>query len=313
MTNPVSASSASSASSAFVATHHQPSELDKIICGAPPSAPTSPQSGAVASAATPGLDQYQSALNDFGRMVGEAQQGKHFNDADMGRLDKLLKAYGERTDVTPEQKAAMREIAAKFKASGGGPNGLVDSNGWADFMTGVGGLLMKVPGAERFGQALQDFAEEFRTAYNPKDGIFGKDDMEALLRKGGASDRPRATADANKPGSEVDKLRDLAKDSHQGPQFGAADFGRFLTGVKIPGETSPAPLAPSAPAASAAALATGPAASVSSASAVATGAGAKALNLINHGTINLDLESLGNPGRLQIPHAFSDEMASLKT
>lgn len=296
MTNTVSAASA-----AFAGAPARVPELE-LACTPPPSAAC----GTVASAGTPALEQYQSALNDFGRMIGEAQQGKHFGPEDKARLDKLLSEYDQRTDVSPEQKAAMKKIAAEFKASGGGQNERVDSNDWADFMGRLGGLLRAVPGGERFGRALQDFATKFRSAYDDSDGKFGKDDMAAL---GKARARP-----------EVDKLLDLAQGSFRGEQFNAADFGRFFADMKITPETKPDRLDPpmlacgTAPTAGALALShhrpgtpAAPVPAFSPASAAASGDGALALNFTNNGTINLNIGNL-NVG---IPHAFSTEVDRL--
>ena len=222
-----------------------PAAAFSAIGAASPMTSASAVGSTVASAATPGLDHYQSALNDFGKMVGDAFKGKHFGPEDKARLDAAVAQYDQRTDVSPEQKAAMKKIAAEFKPSASNKEGRVDSFGWADFMKGVGLLLTKIPGGEKYGQALQDVAEKFRTAYSPLDGLFGKDDMRTLGGKDMAAlGGQRARTEAAKPGPEVDTLLDLAKSSFRGEQFNAADFGRFFADMKI---APPVPAAPAGP------------------------------------------------------------------
>lgn len=252
-----------------------------------------------ASPATPGVDDFQSVLNEFGRMISEAHKGKQFGSQDKARLDKLLSDFDQRTDVSPERKAAMKKVADEFKASSGERNERVDSNDWADFMGRVGGLLKSIPGAERFGRALQDFATKFRTAYDDSDGKFGKDDMRAL-------DRPRARP-------EADRLVDLAKSSLRGEQFNAADFGRFFADMRISPEqnathhqqlvrasATPRPTAPSASPHHHVAPAAPVSAAISPVSATASGEGALAMNFVNNGTVNIGL-----------PHPFSADVHTL--
>ncbi len=255
----------------------------------------------VASATTPEVDQYRSALNDFGRMVGDAFKGKHFGPEDKARLDAAVADYEQRTDVSAEQKAAMKKIAAEFKPSASNKDERVDSFAWADFMKRVGVLLLAVPGGERYGRALQEFSEKFRTSYSPLDGMFGKDDMRTLGGKGMAA----LNGQAARPGPEVDTLLDLAQSSFRGEQFNAADFGRFFADMKI---ASPVQSVPSCPpmlaGASAPPVAAGlpPTTTGSSATAVsATASGNAALVSIPTSTGNID-----------IPNAYSSEMDFLR-
>jgi len=286
---------------------HSPSPLDRTTCFGPAAAVASipPAAPTASTSPAPALPDYQSALNEFGRMVGEAHQGKHFGVNDKARLDRMVDAYLARTDVSPEQKEAMRKIAAEFTASGGGGANVgkggfrMESPDWADFLTRVGGLIKQVPGGEKIGQAMQDFGTNFRRAYNDDDGQFGKDDMRSLRGQSGAG----ATG-------ELGRLHDLAASTFRGEKFSAPDFGRFLNRLTLPASVparvdSPHPIAvapvttPAPSTASAAAVGSQPV------SANAFGAGSVAFNIINNGG-NLSFGRMPAP-----PHTFAGEVNAL--
>lgn len=167
------------------------------------------------------LKDYQGALNAFGRIVGEAKQGDKFGTEDMARFKEGIDAYLARGDVSEGVKAALREIAAKFEASGDGTGvGGFDSKCWADFLEGVGGLLRAVNGGEEIGQKFLDLSKQFRDSYNDADGKFGTDDMNALRNSGN------------------DLVRDL-DNSFRGSQVEAKDFGRFFEKLQFDGEATP--------------------------------------------------------------------------
>lgn len=294
-------------------------------------APPAPPSGCVAHAPTapPALTDYQSALNEFGRMVGSATQG-NFGVEDKGRLDGMLRTYMARTDVTPAQKEAMQKIASEFDAtfasSGAGKtekingkrnrkaqakNARGDGQGikatdWANFLGRVGGLLSQVPGGQKAGEALKDFASRFASAYDAGDNMFGRDDMSKLQAQ------PNGAFNA------------LAQQSMGGEKFAAKDFGRFLGNMTLP-TSAPAPaLAPVAPPGPAlvqapvrqpaaaflapptpvaASLVPGNVGQHQPVAAHASGANSMAFNLVNNGTINFALPNF---------HAFDLDVASLK-
>jgi hypothetical protein len=274
-------------------------------------APSAPPSGCVAHApsAPPALTDYQPALNEFGRMVGSATQG-NFGVEDKGRLDGMVKAYMARTDVTPAQKEAMQKIASEFDATfassgagktenikgrrnrkaqaknAGGDGHGIKSTDWASFLGKVGGLLSQVPGGQKAGEALKDFASRFASAYDAGDKMFGRDDMNRL------QSQPNGAFNA------------LAQQSMRGERMAAADFGRFLGNMTLP-TSAPAPapvfLAPSAP------VAASPVPSNvgqhQPVAAHASGANSMAFNFVNNGTINFAPPSF---------HAFNLDVASLK-
>lgn len=295
MSNPVAAIVSTAA--------HVPTPLERQGCfGSSPTVSAAAPPTATAGAA-PALADYQTVLNEFGRMVGDAFKGKFFGVEDKGRLDGMVAAYMARADVTPEQKAAMQKIASEFNASGGmGPGkggNWIDSAGWADFLSRVGGLIKQLPGGEKIGQALQDFSAQFRAAYDPSDAKFGRDDMQALRGRGGV---PGAA-------SELGRLHDLAQSTFRGEQFSAPDFGRFLSGLTLPA-SAPTPMDPRYRLAAAPSAV--PASSIASAAAVgrqpvtanAYGDNSVALNIVNNGTLSL--------GKLAVlPHAFTDEVRAL--
>jgi hypothetical protein len=71
-------------------------------------------------------------------MVGKAYKGKNFDPQDKARFDQVLSGYDKRTDVSPEQKASVKVIAAESRDSEGGginrsarPTGPTSSDDWA--------------------------------------------------------------------------------------------------------------------------------------------------------------------------------------
>lgn len=282
-------------------------------------APSAPPSACVAQApaAAPALGDYQSALNEFGRMVGQATQG-NFGVEDKGRLDGMVRAYLARSDVTPAQKEAMQKIASEFDAtfasSGAGKtekskgkrnrkaqskNAPGDGQGikatdWANFLGKVGGLLSQIPGGQKAGEALKDFASRFASAYDASDNMFGRDDMAKLQAQ------PNGAFNA------------LAQQSMGGEKFAAKDFGRFLGNMTLP-TSAPAPaLAPVAPPAPAFLAPPTPVAASpvlgnvgqhQPVAAHASGANSMAFNFVNNGTVNFAPPNF---------HAFDLDVASLK-
>jgi hypothetical protein len=275
------------------------------------------------------LADYQSALNEFGRMVGSATQG-NFGAEDKGRLDGMVRAYLARSDVTPAQKEAMQKIASEFDAtfasSGAGntekikgkrkrkaqaKNARGDGQGikatdWANFLGKVGGLLSQVPGGQKAGEALKDFASRFTSAYDAGDNMFGRDDMAKLQAQ------PNGAFNA------------LAQQSMGGEKFAAKDFGRFLGNMTLPASAHAPALVPVAPPVSAIVQAPGrqpadsllaPPTPVAASPALgnvgqhqpvaahASGANSVAINFVNNGTINFAPPNF---------HAFDLDVASLR-
>ena len=250
-------------------------------------------------------------------MVGQATQG-NFGVEDKGRLDGMVRAYLARSDVTPAQKEAMQKIASEFDATfassaagkmekskgkrnrkaqsknAPGDGQGIKASDWANFLGKVGGLLSQIPGGQKAGEALKDFASRFASAYDASDNMFGRDDMAKLQAQ------PNGAFNA------------LAQQSMGGEKFAAKDFGRFLGNMTLP-TSAPAPaLAPVAPPAPAFLAPPTPVAASpvlgnvgqhQPVAAHASGANSMAFNFVNNGTVNFSPPNF---------HAFDLDVTSLK-